>query len=177
MSSDYERRLSDNSSYEPQEPEQAESGLSRLSAAPEDEANLRRLHLVDRLLSSAAMLAPSGDFAERVKSAIRHKFPSINNNAGLGIIIGLFIITGIVSTIALMGVAGIVNIALNWSAVYQWLLGLGGGFATLQERIQDALGNRVTDKPLLLILAALALPLTALWVWLARRLVWVERSL
>ena len=136
----------------------------------EEESLQLRLRIIDHLLSNAPMLAPGAEFAERVMTAIRSRTsPHMNENASLGLALGLvsvvLVVMGIVTGMAL----GLINVVLNWTAIYQVLVSSIGEVAQALKAFFSLLTNTLSDNPLLPVLLLLAIPLFFSWLWVMRR--------
>ena len=151
-------------------PEQEGSRLS--DDAPNDRSDTLelRLRIVDRLLSTAPMLAPSAEFAERVIKAIRERRDVINWNASTGLALGLMSIVIISLSLTVIGLLAIASLILNWTQVYQSLVIAGGEGSSVLATLLNDLQATVADSPFLLSLSFLSIPLSLIWVWVMRKL-------
>jgi hypothetical protein len=162
-----------NPNEEPQnqpEAENLENATSRLSSTAEDPELNRRLRLVDHLLSSAPLVLPGTEFAERVMEALRrHEYQNINRYTAFGLALGLIAAIVIVVSIVAGAFLALINILINWTAVYQALVEVGGTFNGAIADFPESLNQAVSDSPVGIALSLLSLPLTFVWLRIMRR--------
>lgn len=164
-----QHQLSNDDEFSPEEDPQV---LEQADEKQPSEDNLEmRLRIVDHLLSTAPMLAPSVDFAERVMRTLRERQSEMNWSASTGLALGLsmFVLMGV--GILLAGIAAIINLILNWTTVYQQLILGGGDLSNLVGEVIDNLQHTAFESPILPLLTLLSLPLFYVWLRVMRYLV------
>lgn len=149
----------------------------RLQASAEEESMQLRLRIVDHLLSNAPMLAPGAEFAEKVMASLRQRTrQSMNSNTSLGLALGLGSIVLLLIGTIIGGILGVINIALNWSAIYQGLVSSMGEVIRALESFFSFLTSTISDEPLIPALLLLFIPLFLIWLWVMRRLKPAEKK-
>ncbi len=140
---------------------------AHLDQSPDDARLWGRMQRADRMLRSAPMIHAPQSFSTRLMSAIAAgRQPTTDTRYGLGIAIGLMVAA--FTAIPILGIVlFIIGSILSDMTALQLFLSqiilILNGLSLLVGDLMRAVSTFVTANPLIVVLALVMLPLTALW--------------